>query len=60
VVVQVNGKLRGRLVLDQIAAKNKDQVLSLAKPYVKDKKLIKEFFVPGKLVSFYVKMAGKV
>lgn len=60
VVVQVNGKLRGRLVLSQSAAKNKDKVLSLAKPYVKDKKIIKEIFVPGKLVSFYVKMAGKV
>jgi leucyl-tRNA synthetase len=54
VVVQVNGKLRGRLVLDQETAKNKDQVLSLAKPYVKDKKIIKEFFVPGKLVNLVV------
>lgn len=60
VVVQVNGKLRGRLRLNQSEAKNKNLVLSLAKPYVKDKKIIKEFFVPGKLISFYVKMAGKV
>jgi len=58
VVVQVNGKLRGRLVLDQETAKNKDKVLSLAKPYLKDKKLVKEIFVPGKLVNFYVKTAG--
>ncbi len=55
VVVQVNGKLRGRLELNADEAKNKDQVLSLAKPYVKDKKLIKEFFVPGKLVNLVVK-----
>lgn len=54
VVVQVNGKLRGRLELTREEGQDKAKVLSLAKPYVKDQKIIKEIFVPGRLVSFYV------
>ncbi|MFH0942893.1 MAG: leucine--tRNA ligase [Candidatus Beckwithbacteria bacterium] len=51
VVVQVNGKLRGKLELDPVTAKNKAKVLELAKVYFKDKKLVKEIFIPGKLVN---------
>ncbi|MCX6816265.1 MAG: class I tRNA ligase family protein [Candidatus Beckwithbacteria bacterium] len=61
VVVQVNGKLRGRLELGAEEGKNKEKVLTLAKAdehikqYLKDKKIVKEIFVPGKLVNLVVK-----
>ena len=61
VVVQVNAKLRARLELDVEIAKNKDKVLAFAKAndhiktYIKDKKILKEIFVAGKLVNLVVK-----
>jgi leucyl-tRNA synthetase len=54
-VVQINGKLRGRLELDQETAGDKAKILELAKPYLKGKKLIKEIFISGKLVNLVVK-----
>lgn len=58
-VVQVNGKLRGDL---QISAKaSKDEVLLAAKAnakvqtYLSGKVLVKEIYVPGKLVNLVVK-----
>ncbi|KKS80201.1 MAG: Leucine-tRNA ligase, partial [Candidatus Beckwithbacteria bacterium GW2011_GWA2_43_10] len=61
VVVQINGKLRAKLELDRKAAQDKAKVLVLAKAnnhiktYIKDKKIVKEIFVPGRLVSLVVK-----
>ena len=57
--VQVNGKLRGRISVDKDAAK--DDVLALAKAeesvarWLTDKQLIKEIYVPGKMVTLVVK-----
>lgn len=58
-VVQVNGKLRGKLVV--AADISKDDAISVAKeePHVKEaisgKNVVKEIYVPGKLVSIVAK-----
>ncbi|HMP90152.1 MAG TPA: leucine--tRNA ligase [Kiritimatiellia bacterium] len=58
VVVQVNGKLRGRVIIPKDA--DKDYVLDLAKadavvaPHLEGKMLKKEIYVPGKLINFVV------
>ncbi|HMK92059.1 MAG TPA: class I tRNA ligase family protein, partial [Thermoleophilia bacterium] len=59
VVVQVNGKLRDRLEVPVDAAR--DDVLSLARAaqntgrFLEGKELVKEVYVPGKLVNFVVR-----
>ncbi|MDN5378564.1 MAG: leucyl-tRNA synthetase [Clostridiales bacterium] len=59
IVVQVNGKLRSKLSVE--AAASKDEILSLAKKdektaeAISGKEIVKEIFVPGKLVNFVVK-----
>ncbi len=58
-VVQVNGKLRGKLVV--AADISKDDAISVAKeePHVKEaisgKNVVKEIYVPGKLVNIVAK-----
>jgi leucyl-tRNA synthetase len=59
VPVQVNGKLRGVLRIDKDAGK--DQVVAAARadakvaPYVEGKQVVKEIYVPGKLLNLVVK-----
>ena len=59
VVVQVNGKLRDRLEVPVDA--EKDAVLELARTaantvrFLEGKQIVKEIFVPGKLVNFVVR-----
>ncbi len=59
VVVQVNGKLRDRLEVPVGAAP--DDVLSLARAahntgrFLEGKQVVKEVYVPGKLVNFVVR-----
>jgi leucyl-tRNA synthetase len=59
IVVQVNGKLRDRIEVG--AAAPREQVLELAKAsekvqgYLDGKDVVKEIFVPGKLVNFVVR-----
>ncbi|WP_020401766.1 leucine--tRNA ligase [Gracilimonas tropica] len=59
--IQVNGKVRGELYVDAAKAKDKDYVLSLAKEeenvakYLEEGNLVKEIFVPGKIVNLVVK-----
>ncbi len=58
-VVQVNGKLRDRLEVSVDA--EKDDVLAQARAaenagrYLEGKQVVKEIFVPGKLVNFVVR-----
>ncbi|MCL2225678.1 MAG: leucine--tRNA ligase [Defluviitaleaceae bacterium] len=57
IAMQINGKLRGNI---QIAANaNKDDVLAQAKTALADKlagaAIVKEIYVPGKIVNFVVK-----
>ncbi len=58
IVVQVNGKLRGRVLVAKQAAQ--ELILSAARtessvaPYLDGKTLRKEIYVPGKLVNFVV------
>ena len=57
--VQVNGKLRGSILITKDL--DKDSVLSIAKEndnvskYVSKENLIKEIYVPGKIINFVVK-----
>jgi len=59
VVVQVNGKLRDRLQIPVTAAK--DEVLAQARTaegamrHIEGKQIVKEIYVPGKLVNFVVR-----
>jgi leucyl-tRNA synthetase len=59
VVVQVNGKVRGKLDVD--AEISKDEILKLAKEipnvkkFLEGKQIVKEIYVKGKLVNFVVK-----
>ena len=59
IVVQVNGKLRGKIKIS--AELEKQQILEKAKQeenvakFLTDKEIVKEIVVPGKLINFVVK-----
>ncbi|HEX6981426.1 MAG TPA: leucine--tRNA ligase [Balneolaceae bacterium] len=59
--IQINGKVRGEIHVPRNKAKDKDFVLSQAKAeenvekYLSDGELIKEIFVPGRIVNLVVK-----
>ena len=61
VVIEVNGKLRGTLVLSREKALNEADVVSLAKKdsgiskWLKEREIKKTIFVPGKLLNFVIK-----
>ncbi|MBN2144511.1 MAG: class I tRNA ligase family protein, partial [Candidatus Aureabacteria bacterium] len=59
IAVQINGKVRGRLVIASDA--DEKTVLEQAKqndklrPYLQEGKIVKEIYIPGKLVNIVVK-----
>ncbi|HBX67059.1 MAG TPA: leucine--tRNA ligase, partial [Balneolaceae bacterium] len=59
--VQINGKVRADIEVDADKAKDKDYVLGLAKEeenvakYLEEGNLVKEIFVPGRIVNLVVK-----
>jgi len=59
VAIQVNGKLRGQI--NVLSTLSKDDIIINSKEhenvqsYIKNKEVIKEIYVPGKLVNFVVK-----
>ena len=56
IAVQINGKTKGTLMIP--AEASKDQVLSIVKETMADKitgTIIKEIYVPGKIVNIVVK-----
>ena len=59
VMVQVNGKLRGDIIANKSASK--EEVFSAAKsnekvlPFLEGKSIVKEIYVPGKIVNLVVK-----
>lgn len=61
IAIQVNGKLRDELVVSREAAADKNQVLELARAsekvqkWLSDKELIKEIYVPEKIVNLVVR-----
>ncbi|HEC21047.1 MAG TPA: hypothetical protein ENI70_00860 [Candidatus Peregrinibacteria bacterium] len=59
IVIQVNGKLRGKFTaspeITQEEALKKAKEDEKVKSYLEGKELIKEIYVPGKLVSFVIK-----
>jgi len=60
IIVQVNGKLRGKVVVSLKEGKDKEKVTALAKQQEKVAKflkgeIVKVVFVPGRLVNFVVK-----
>ncbi len=58
VVVQVNGKLRGNLVVDLATSKNKAKIEELARKesrvtiHLENKKVIKVIYIEGKVINF--------
>ena len=58
-VIQVNGKLRDSLMAPQDISQEEAVSQAIAREkiqvYLKDKKVVKEIFVPGKLVNLVVK-----
>ena len=58
-IVQVNGKLRGKIKV--VVEAEKDEILALAKnednvsKFLQDKEIVKEIFVPNKLINFVIK-----
>ncbi len=59
IIVQVNGKLRGKIKV--LANSEKDEILAAAKAednvskFLQDKEILKEIFIPNKLINFVVK-----
>ena len=59
IIVQVNGKLRGKIKVS--ANSEKDEILATARAednvskFLQDKEILKEIFVPNKLINFVVK-----
>ncbi len=57
IVIQVNGKLRGQFEIEKSA--DKDTIIAKAKEvcasYLTDKEIIKEIYVPNKLVNIVIK-----
>jgi leucyl-tRNA synthetase len=58
IVIQISGKLRGKIVIP--VDSDKESVLALAreKVAVSAESIIKEIYVPNKLVNFVVKKSG--
>ena len=57
IVIQTNGKLRGTFEISKTA--DKETIIQTAKDTIKDflagKEIIKEIYVPGKIVNFVIK-----
>ena len=59
IIVQVNGKLRGKIKVS--ANSEKDEILAIAKAednvskFLQGKEILKEIFIPNKLINFVVK-----
>lgn len=59
IIVQINGKLRGKIKV--LANSEKDEILATAKAednvskFLQDKEILKEIFIPNKLINFVVK-----
>ena len=55
--LQINGKARGNITISKAATK--EEVLAMAKETLasrlEDKTIVKEIYVPGKIVNFVVK-----
>ena len=59
IAVQVNGKLRGTIVIDKSTDKETAIALAKAEPkvaeFISDKTIVKEIYVPGKIVNIVIK-----
>ena len=59
IALQVNGKLKGRLVVPAAATKDELEKLALAEPHIAEtvdtSKIVKVVCVPGRLVNIVVK-----
>lgn len=59
--IQINGKVRGQIVISQVHVSKKEEVLSLAKAdvhvasWIQDKEVVSEIYVPGKIVNLVTK-----
>ncbi|MBU0576245.1 hypothetical protein KJ654_01105, partial [Patescibacteria group bacterium] len=63
--VQINGKVRGEVLVAHDQLEEKEVVLAAAKKvesvqnYLKGKKVVKEIYVPGRIVSLVIRLAAK-
>lgn len=61
IAIQVNGKLRGSIEVPTEAILNKNYILEIAKAesgvarYISEGELVKEIYVPGKIVNLVLK-----
>jgi leucyl-tRNA synthetase len=61
IAVQINGKLRGEITISQAEKDDKDAVIKMAKEnekiqaWISGKDIIKEIYVPGKIVNIVLK-----
>ena len=59
IAIQVNGKMRGTIDVD--ANETKDEIIRLSKDntnvnsFIENKQILREIYVPGKLVNFVIK-----
>jgi leucyl-tRNA synthetase len=59
--IQVNGKMRAQIQVESSLSSDKEAVINLAKEssevqkWISDSEIVKEIFVPGKIVSFVVR-----
>ena len=59
IAIQVNGKMRGTIDVD--ADETKDEIIRLSKnntnvnSFIENKQILREIYVPGKLVNFVIK-----
>jgi leucyl-tRNA synthetase len=58
IVIQVNGKVRGKILIAVDEAPEKIQALALAEEkvakFIEGKKIIKQVYVPGRLVNIVI------
>jgi leucyl-tRNA synthetase len=60
IVIQINGKVRGQVIVDNAKGKNKEEVEKRAREdqkvanYLKGRVIKKTIFIPGKLMNFVV------
>ncbi len=62
VAISINGKVRDQISIDATMQDSKDEVLKLAKEtekmktWIGDKEIVKEIYIPGKMVNLVIKL----
>lgn len=60
IAVSINGKVRDQLLVEAVKKDNKEEILAMARAtekmqkWIGDKKIVKEIYVPGKMINFVI------